>query len=305
MQAVWVGPVEKAPFYGEFHGEKTLPRFIGKADLTADPAECDVCSCAESTGKCTDLPSSIDVHAAMCGQTGSSLSFDGPTNWTGSCTSVNAIVGGQTCPAGSSTLCAQSVTVAPLGAPVDESCMPFIEPLPDLPVLKLHRSDVQWKTAAVGYGVPDCNANESCMPSIDLPSGFRSCIYQRGEHECPASWSGDRRVVYEVSADKPGYIDARDCSPCSCGAPIGSGCTAHFRAFEDGACSKLISDDPIASFFGAQCTNVAPGIAIGSKEVSPLMYLAGTCEPLGGEPIGAAIPDPNQAVTFCCPAQDA
>jgi hypothetical protein len=142
------------------------------------------------------------------------------------------------------------------------------------------------------------------MSSIDLPSGFRSCIYQHGEHECPASWNGDRRVVYEVTADKPGFIDARDCSPCTCGAPIGSGCTAHFRAFEDGACSKLISDDPIASFFGAQCTNITPGIAIGTKEISSLMYLAGTCEPLGGEPIGAVKPDPDQSMTFCCSAQD-
>jgi hypothetical protein len=308
MQAVWIGPVEKAPSYTppELGGQFVLPVFTGRADLDAAPAECDVCSCAESTGKCTDLPSSIDVHAAMCGQPGTSLSFDGPANWTGSCTNVNAIVGGQTCPAGSSTLCAQSVAVAPLGAPVDESCMPFIEPLPDLPVLKLHRSDVQWKTAAVGYDVPDCNANESCMPSInDLPSGFRSCIYQRGEHECPASWSGDRRVVYEVYADKPGFIDARNCSPCSCGAPIGSVCTAQFRVFEDAACTKLVLADPITSFDG-QCTNVLPaGKAIGSKEITSLAYFPGTCEPLGGEPIGEVKPDPDQAVTFCCPAQDA
>lgn len=302
MQALWVGPVEKAPFYSDFHGENTLPRFTGRADLDADPAECDVCSCGESSGKCTELPSSIEVHAAMCGQAGSSLSFGGPTNWDGSCSSANAIPAGAKCPTGSSTLCGQSVVVAPLGAPVDESCTPFTE---KLPVAKARLSGPVWKTAAIGYDVPGCNANESCMASIDLPSGFRACIYQHGELECPASWSGDRRVVYEVSADKLGFIDARECTPCSCGAPIGSGCTAHVRTYEDGTCSKLIADVPIASFFGAQCTNVAPGIAFGSKEVSPLAYLPGVCEPIGGEPIGAAIPDANQAVTFCCSAQDA
>lgn len=302
MQAVWLGPVKDAPFYSTFHEEKTLPRFIGRADLTAEPAECDVCSCGESSGKCTDLPSSIKVRAAMCGQTGTSLPFDGPTNWSGSCTNVNAIPAGQKCPVGSSTLCAQSVAVAPLGPPVEESCTPFAE---KHPFLKARVNGPEWKTAAIGYDVPGCNEKGSCMPSMELPNGFRSCIYQRGDHECPASWSGERRVVYEVTVDKLGFIDARDCSPCSCGAPIGSGCTAHVRTFEDGACSKLIADVPIASFFGEQCTNVSPGIALGSKEVSALMYFPGVCEPIGGEPIGEVKPDPDQAVTFCCPALDA
>ncbi|MBK9260802.1 MAG: hypothetical protein IPM54_13405 [Polyangiaceae bacterium] len=303
MQAVWVGPIESAPFYGYFHDERgTLPRFIGRADLVADPAECDVCSCGESTGKCTELPSSIEVRAAICGQAGSSLPFDGPENWDGSCTNVNAIPAGQKCPAGSSTLCAQSVAVAPLGAPVDESCTPFTE---SLAVAKAYLSGPRWKTAAIGYDVPGCDERASCMPSIDLPSGFRSCIYRQGEHECPATWNGDRRVVYEVTADKPGFIDERDCSPCACGAPVGSACTAQFRVFEDTQCSKLISDTPIASL-GEQCSNVLPpGKAIGSKEISSLAYLPGLCEPLGGKPIGAVKPDPDQAVTFCCPAQDA
>lgn len=300
MQAVWIGPMEQAPFYGEFYGEKTLPRFTGRADLEADPAVCDECSCAESTGKCTELPSSIEVHAATCGEASSSLSFGGSTNWDGSCTNANSIPAGQKCPVGSSILCAQSITVAPLGAPVDESCTPFAEALADLPVLKLYRPDVRWKTAAIGYDVPRCDANESCLPSIELPSGFRVCIYQHGEHECPAEWSSDRHVVYEVNADKPGYIDARDCSACSCGAPVGSLCVGQLRVFEDSACTKLISADPISSIDG-QCTDVIPpGKALGSKELTALAYVPGTCEVLGGEPIGAAIPDENQAVTFCC-----
>lgn len=300
MQAFWVGPAQKAPFYSEFHGKQTLPQFIGRADLEATAAECDECSCGESTGKCTELPSSIEVHAGMCGEVSSSISFGGPTNWDGSCTSVNAIVGGQKCPVGSSTLCAQSITAAPLGAPVEESCMPFTGKLP----VARARADVPtWKTAAVGYKVPGCDAESSCMPSInDLPSGFRSCIYQHGEHECPAAWNEDRVVVYEVSADKPGYVDGRDCTPCSCGAPMGSACTAQLRVFEDASCSKLVLADPLSSL-GEQCTNIFPaGKAIGSKEITSLAYFPGMCEPLGGEPIGAAIPDGDQAITFCCPA---
>ena len=297
MQAFWVGPVEKAPFYSEFHGKKALPRFNGRANLDADPAECDVCSCAESTGKCTELSSGIDVRAAMCGQAGSSLSFGGPTNWEGSCTNANSIPAAEKCPVGSSTLCAQSVTVGPLGPPVDESCAPITD---KLPIAKARVYWPKWQTAAVGYDVPGCNASESCVPSIDLPSGFRSCIYQRGERECPASWNGDRSVVYEVTANKLGFIDGRDCTPCSCGAPVGSLCVGQFRVFEDAACSKLISADPITSIKG-QCTDVLPpGKAVGSKEITGLTYIPGFCEVTGGKPIGEVIPDPDQAVTFCC-----
>ncbi len=305
MPAFWIGPTEKLPYEApdELGGPLARPVFNGKADLDAPPAECDVCSCGESTGKCTALPSSIDVRASMCGEESSSLSFGGPTNWDGSCTNVNAIPANAKCPAGSSTLCAQSVAVAPLGAPVDESCTPFVEPFP---VAKSRAHGPSWKTSAVGYDVPGCNAGESCLPSVEgLPSGFRACIYKRGEHECPAEWSGDRDVVYEVSADKPGFIDDRNCSPCACGAPAGSLCVGQFRVFEDAACTKQIFADPISSIKG-QCTDVLPpGKAIGSKEFAGIEYLPSVCEVLGGEPIGAALPDAEQAVTVCCSGQDA
>ena len=302
MQALWIGPVESAPFYATFQDEKTLPRFIGRADLTASPAECDVCSCSESSGTCIDLPSSIEIHASMCRQTGASLPFDGPANWDGKCTNANSIPADQKCPTGSTTLCAQSVTVEPLGAPVDESCTPFAD---KPPVANVRLSGPAWKTAAIGYDVPGCNTNESCLPSIELPKGFRSCIYQRGEHECPSTWSGDRHLVYETNADKRGYIDGRNCSPCSCGTPVGSACTAQFRVFEDAACTKQILADPVSSL-GEQCTNVFPaGRSIGSKEIPEIAYLPGVCEPSGGEPIGEVKPDPDQAVTFCCSAQSA
>ncbi len=306
MPAFWIGATKELPAYApdELGGWRARPVFKGRADLDAPPAECDVCTCGESTGKCTELPSSIDVRASMCGEEGSSLSFGGPTNWDGSCTNVNAIPAGAKCPVGSSTLCAQSVAVAPLGAPVDESCTPFTE---ESPVPKAHTSyGPFWKTSAIGYDVPGCNAGDSCLPSVNgLPKDFRTCIYKHGEHECPTDWSGDRRVVYEVSADKPGFIDDRNCSPCACGAPAGSLCVGQFRVFEDAACTKQIFADPISSIKG-QCTDVLPpGKAIGSKEFAGIEYLTSACEVLGGEPIGAVNPDAEQVVTFCCPLQDA
>ncbi|MDI1480583.1 hypothetical protein [Polyangium sp. y55x31] len=60
-----------------------------------------------------------------------------------------------------------------------------------------------------------------------------------------------------------------------------------------------MSDDAISSSV-EQCSNVPiPGLAIGSKEITPPAYLPGACEPSDGEPIGEK-EDPEQAVTFCC-----
>ncbi len=74
--------------------------------------------------------------------------------------------------------------------------------------------------------------------------------------------------------------------------------------FEDAACTKQIFADPISSIKG-QCTDVLPpGKAIGSKEIAGIEYLPSVCEVLGGEPIGAAIPDAEQAVTVCRDSQD-
>lgn len=105
-------------------------------------------------------------------------------------------------------------------------------------------------------------------------------------------WWKTKAVGYKVPA-------------CSCGAPTGSLCTGHFRIFEDDACGKLISDNPIASI-GDQCSNVLPpGKAIGSKEITDLTYIPGVCAPMGGEPIGDVQPDPTHALTFCCLSSDA
>lgn len=303
-QAVWHGPVNEAPKLNdvplELGGPNTLPIITGYADVHAGPATCDVCKCGDATGKCTELPETINIRAAQCGDLGASIEFGGPANWDGTCTDTYAMPAGKTCPAGSSTLCAQSVAVSALGPPSEESCAATTE---TLPIARFGLDGPSWKTKAVGYKVPGCEDRGSCMPKLEsLPSGYRSCIYRHGEYECPAEWSGERFVVYERTADKPGYIDGRDCTPCSCGAPIGSACVGRFRTFEDAACTQLLVDVKVSSL-GDQCTDYSPpGPAVGSKEITGLTYLAGFCEPAGGEPSGEVTPDPGQAVTVCCEA---
>jgi hypothetical protein len=303
-QAVWHGPINEAPSPADFPAELgdsydyLWPVITGYADLEAAPATCDICKCGEATGKCTELPASIGIRAAKCGEVGASIEFGGPLNWDGSCTTTYALPEGKTCPAGSSTLCAQSVAVSALGPPSEETCAPMID---KLPVLRKSTPAPRWKTMAVGYKVPGCEDRGSCAPKIEaLPSGYRSCIYRRGENECPAMWSGERFVMYERTEDKPGWLEGRDCTPCECGTAIGSACVGRFRTFEDGTCTQLLDDVQVSSL-GDKCTDFSPpGPAVGSKEITGLTYLPGFCEVVGGEPIGEVTPDPGQAVTFCC-----
>ncbi|TKD01381.1 hypothetical protein [Polyangium fumosum] len=304
LRALWHGPSTEAPTRCPAlgaDGEEAFPVFLGHADVSAPPANCDPCKCTEPTGACTTLPETIEIRSAICDAAGTSLPFGGPEGWDGSCTDAHALAAGAMC---GSALCAQSIVVSPLGPPVGEACEPFAEPLP---VAHYGLPEPTWKTSAIGCLIPTCNATSlSCLPSIrPMPDAFHTCVKRTGEHTCPTGWDkGKRFVVYEVTNERQGWIEGRACTACACGAAGGGGCLARVRTFEDGACSKLLSDDPIASF-GEQCTNVFPtGLPIGSKEITPPAYLPGACEPSGGAPSGDVQEDPEQAVTFCCRPPD-
>lgn len=304
----WNGP--RALVYGDT-SDPALPTecpdelgskaFWGHADPVWSPAECDACKCKEATGKCSTLPEKIELHAATCNQAGSSLPFGGPSGWDGSCTNANAIAAGATCPVGSSNLCAQSIATSPLGAPFDEACEAYADG-PEVPNASLPQ--VTWAKTALACHVPQCNGGDNgCIPTIrPLPPAFQVCISRAGIHDCVAPWNHDRQVFYEETRFVEDVLDdKRECSPCACGAPAGS-CLAHLRTFEEGACAKLVSDYPISST-GPNCTNVFPvGVALGSAEITPPEYIAGTCAPSGGEPIGAVYVKDKNAVTFCCAA---
>jgi hypothetical protein len=88
------------------------------------------------------------------------------------------------------------------------------------------------------------------------------------------------------------------CTPCSCGAPVGSLCTAKVSIYGDGTCTTLLATVP-ASSFAPTCFDVNPaGQAVGSTDISILAYQPGSCPASGGELTGAfALQGPT---TFCC-----
>jgi hypothetical protein len=77
--------------------------------------------------------------------------------------------------------------------------------------------------------------------------------------------------------------------------------------YSDASCTNELNSNPIGST-GPGCWDlVPPGPALGSKKISNLSYVPGTCAVTGGEPIGTAIPNEDAnagAVTFCCRDRD-
>ncbi|MDI3291179.1 hypothetical protein [Polyangium sp. 15x6] len=183
---------------------------------------------------------------------------------------------------------------SPLPGPTSESCPSITKPATST-------TTTDWKWIGLA-----CEAKEregTCETSThrcmyDLPYPFLQCIALRGKHDkCPGNY--DRYDPIYLYGEQP--VDTRGCTACECGGePVGSACLGALRLYEDGACMSQFSEDPVYST-DVQCTNVyPPGRKLGSKAITDLAYMPGTCSATGGEPTGAASEDPADVVTFCC-----
>jgi len=261
-------------------------------ELVAPPAKCDPCTCEASKGDCSQPPEKIEIRAGACGASGVPFSpFDGPPNWTGTCSSEGGLSAGAMC---GNQPCAQSVWASPLAPPKGDACLPTSSiPLPT--------KEFAWKTRAIA-----CEAETptgACKSTTQYcaaepGSEWLTCVYEKGVYalgDCPVEYSASVHRLYPYEP-----LDDRGCVECSCGAPTGSACTGMLRLYDDAACSAEVVPLLLGSM-GEGCTNIIPaGRAIGAKRVTDLAYFAGTCGPSGGEPKGLATGNTANAVTFCC-----
>lgn len=283
--------------------KKTCPantpfeKLRGFDKLVAPPAQCEACACS-AEGSCAGLPETIQIRNGKCGVSNVQITpFDGPANWDGSCTAVNAMAAGKLC---NGVLCAQSVSTSALPAPTNESCAPAIEK----PTAMVPKHE--WLEGALACHAQDlegtCPGKEHCVEP--LSEGWHHCLARKGKHDvCPYPYNAhEPRWVYQ---DNP--IDDRGCSECVCGAPKGGICVASLRLYSDSVCSSQLNDNLIASTDPFCVDLVPPGLALGAKTIGNLSYVPGTCSVTGGEPIGAAIPNDDEnsgVVTICCRAPE-
>lgn len=283
---LWFGPVAEAPACPPGPTGPVAPAWEGNRDLVYEP-RCETCTCEPSTGSCI-LPSALTASTVACNQSGgTSISFDAPMSWDGTCDSTNSI------PAGA----VSSLTIPPLTV-MDEGCAPSLLHVPRLipPVVP-----VSWKTlarACHGQGWLPCgNPLGTCIPPDALPpSGFRLCIAKSGDENCDDPEWPEYQVFYK------GFEDGRQCSECTCDPPTGSMCTARLSVYAntDNACSGPVVDGDIGlSSEKPTCTDINPsGQPLGSKSATPPTYLSGTCTP--GENEGTGEAKAIKPETFCC-----
>ena len=148
--------------------------------------------------------------------------------------------------------------------------------------------DMAWPPGATNHSI--------CLTNSMLLSDFKLCISHDGEQACPTTTGN---VFTEQHVFYNGIEDDRQCSPCSCGAPTGSACTAIASIYTNATCSGVPLTQTTISSASETCVDVQlPGQALGSKSANLVSYLPGTCPPAGGNASGAAIK--TEPVTYCC-----
>lgn len=294
--SLWIGPLDQIPSKCPDDPEFGVPseKFRLFDGLVAPPATCSPCSCGPSEGTCSGVPATLELRAGTCDQSGVvTVPFDALANWDGACTNADTMAAGAKCPAGSQTLCAQSVHTSELPAPVD-ACKPSVS----APAAIL---DASWQIGALactGNTMPqNCGSDSLQMYCVNDPGpAWLQCTFREGIYDtCPDNYQYARHVFY------PGEpIDDRGCSACECGTPSGSACLGGLRLSSAGSCGSDLVTLQVGSM-GPICYDfLAPGKAIGSKAIVNREYLPGVCAASGGEAVGTAAPDATKAITFCC-----
>ena len=287
LSLLWLGPVGTEPPPCPSLAPVAVDE--GHADLTATAPVCSACACDPPQGSCV-LPQTMTASNVSCGMPGGvPTMFDPPAVWDGSCDTTNAIPANKLC---GGVPCAKSLTIAPLTL-VEQGCGVSNPPPADI-------SPPTWATAArscVGSSQYQggCGLSEVCAPIADEGEveGFKLCFAREGEQECPAPWV-EMHTVYKS------FEDNRMCGACSCGAPVGSTCTAQVSAYSNVACSTGMgpfATNPIDAT-QAECFDIPPGMGLLSKSATLPVYAAGVCAPIGGEASGEAVP--GEPTTFCC-----
>jgi hypothetical protein len=277
---VWMGKETDPP-------PPPLPaeRYESWVDVVFAEPMCPTCSCAAPAPGCV-VPTSWDVHSTSCQDISSSTvtSFDPLAGWDGSCSSSSQIPAGVLC---DGLPCVRSLVVEPPNvAPcVAEPAMPPEgQPLPPPVRTKV----IEYVAASVGT----CDLVNVCL--LPPPPGYRLCRVAYGLGallSCPKDWS-DRHDGWTKVEEQ------RVCSACNCGAPQGGACSVRVRAYAEESCTNEQGSLVLPSTEAAKCVDLPVGTALASQTAEVLLSEPGTCEPGGGEVIGA--PYTGTPVTYCC-----
>ncbi|MEJ7730979.1 MAG: hypothetical protein WKG00_17400 [Polyangiaceae bacterium] len=130
--------------------------------------------------------------------------------------------------------------------------------------------------------VGECQGAETCVGAPPASFEQRVCIYQQGDHGCPAAY----RHAFPIYTS---FSDTRDCTSCACAKSTPT-CGGTLGVYTSGS-NCINSATTVAK---GVCVNATPG----SMRWTAGAFGAGTCAPSGGALQGGVIPE--GPITVCC-----
>lgn len=149
-------------------------------------------------------------------------------------------------------------------------------------------TDIQPPVLETALTVCSPDTAAACTDGVCLPElrTARPCVWQPGEHECPA-----RSGYYERTIAYSGFEDQRGCEPCSCGGPSGL-CGGAVEFFASANCSGAVVQS-----VGLESCQASSGSA-SSARFLPVEAPPGSCSPSPGTPNGSIVWE--NTTTLCC-----
>ena|GEM_PF-4871732 len=264
------------------------------------PPTCYECTCSTPKSSC-GLSPEWTISSRTCDNLDGGMEWDfSPSlDWDGTCNGEKAMPAGKLC--GPDGFCAKSITISPPTVEqIDKSCTPSVKEPADSPTPKLHGQfnagpDLTARVciSKQASDLPTCGVdNENVCAEIP---GSMACVVRIGDHSCPSGWPQKHLYFQEVDEN-------RSCSECSCGPVDGASCTRKYQIFKDAMCTDEYEAMTYEDSGLPKCSNISPGMAVGSKAVELVENVLGACAPSGGEVIGEVkLKDP---FTVCCVGSD-
>jgi len=134
-----------------------------------------------------------------------------------------------------------------------------------------------------------CGPDAMCVGAGAAPYG-PVCVYQAGDHACPADFATTRELVYGD------FQDTRDCSTCTCTAQNAT-CTATVTRYQNSMnnCSGSTATLSVTTA-GSSCITKTSQTSFQTTAITP--NPAASCSKAGGTETGTA--GPINPTTICC-----
>jgi hypothetical protein len=163
-------------------------------------------------------------------------------------------------------------------------------PARDSTVLDEPKSSLQEALCPATVSSRSCSAG-TCLDGSPLGDTGALCIFKDGVAECPAEYP----VRELLATTTEPLVDKRGCTKCSCGKPQGAEpCSVSLSVYASADCKGDSTGEKLTS---DQCLAKMNWLATAESVFAELK--GPTCEKIGGEPIGDAVPSVG-AVTLCC-----